>query len=113
MDSLIIQKILEFWLGDACASDQKALQRKQFWYDGGQLVDQEIREHFSDEIKNACNGTSLHWAQTPNGALALVILLDQFTRNIYRNTSFFSSSRCGYNDIKHSIVPIKALYKHF
>ena len=47
MDSLIIQKILEFWLGDACASDQKALQRKQFWYDGGQLVDQEIREHFS------------------------------------------------------------------
>ena len=87
MDNLIIQKILQFWLGDACASEQKALERKQFWYDGGQVVDQEIRRNFLDEIKKACNGTSLHWAQTPNGALALVILLDQFTRNIFRNTS--------------------------
>ena len=87
MNNLIIQKILEFWLGDACASEQKALERKQFWYDGGQVVDQEIRQNFLDEIKKACNGTSLNWAQTPNGALALVILLDQFTRNIFRNTS--------------------------
>ena len=108
MDSLIIQKILEFWLGDACASDQKALQRKQFWYDGGQLVDQEIREHFSDEIKNACNGTSLHWAKTPNGALALVILLDQFTRNIYRNTSH---AYCG-DELALEIVSASIRQKH-
>ena len=51
MNNLIIQKILEFWLGDACASEQKALERKQFWYDGGQVVDQEIRQNFLDEIK--------------------------------------------------------------
>ena len=49
-------------------------------------VDDEIRSRFGALIPRACDGELSDWETTSNGALALILLLDQFTRNIHRGT---------------------------
>jgi uncharacterized protein (DUF924 family) len=47
---------------------------------------EEIRTRFGAEIEAALAGERDTWAETPRGRLALILLLDQFTRNVYRGT---------------------------
>ena len=54
---------------------------------GGLEVDREITERFGDVLEQARRGELDHWAETPRGRLALIIVLDQFSRNIYRNSA--------------------------
>ena len=53
---------------------------------GGPEVDREITERFGDVLERARRGELDHWAATPRGRLALIIVLDQFSRNIYRGS---------------------------
>lgn len=48
--------------------------------------DRFLRETYGDDVEAALRGDLDGWAATARGTLALVILLDQFTRNIYRDT---------------------------
>lgn len=57
------------------------------WFRPSPEVDAEIGARFGDEIERALAGELDAWAQQPRGRLALVILLDQFTRNLGRGTS--------------------------
>ena len=86
MSTETISKIVAFWLGPSLDGPQAAFARRDWWYDGGASVDEEIRSRFGALVPRACNGAMLDWQTTPNGALALILLLDQFTRNLYRNT---------------------------
>lgn len=80
-------RILEYWLGDD-ENDPVAIKAKQsIWYAGTKEIDDEIRERFGEDVESAANETILHWAESARGALALVILLDQFSRNLFRGTS--------------------------
>jgi len=49
-------------------------------------LDNVMKNEFEKLIVCALDGQKDHWRVTPYGSLALIILLDQFTRNIYRNT---------------------------
>ena len=80
-------RILIFWLGDNQNSPAAVKKKQKIWYTGGEKIDQTIRENFAEVYEHAANETLLHWAETSRGALALVILLDQFSRNLYRGTS--------------------------
>lgn len=60
--------------------------RRDWWYDGGPAVDAAIGERFGALVRQACRGAFQDWQTTPDGALALILLLDQFTRNLYRHT---------------------------
>jgi uncharacterized protein (DUF924 family) len=53
---------------------------------GGPEVDREITERFGEVLEQARRGELDHWAETPRGRLALIIVLDQFSRNIYRDS---------------------------
>lgn len=86
MSSEIIPQIVDFWLGPSLQGLEAARGRRDFWYKGGKEVDDEIRERFGDFIPQACDGGLADWQSTPDGALALVLLLDQFTRNLFRST---------------------------
>jgi len=57
------------------------------WFSGGTPVDTEIRQLFGGDIERAIDGRYDGWAATPRGALALLLLLDQFTRNAFRGTA--------------------------
>lgn len=62
-------------------------QWRKIWFSGGAALDAEIRHRFGTDIEQALAGSYRHWTRTPLGALALCLLLDQFTRNAYRGTA--------------------------
>jgi hypothetical protein len=53
---------------------------------GGPGVDREITERFGGVLERARRGELDHWAQTPRGRLALIIVLDRFSGNFYRGS---------------------------
>lgn len=61
--------------------------QSKIWFGGGVDVDQEIRNRFEHLVLAAANHELDEWKQTPKGRLALILLVDQFPRNIYRGTS--------------------------
>ncbi|WP_071674949.1 DUF924 family protein [Nioella nitratireducens] len=69
------EDILSFWLEEA-GPDK--------WYGGGDAFDAEIRERFMDLWQEARDGKHDDWTSHPRKALALIILLDQFPRNMFR-----------------------------
>jgi uncharacterized protein (DUF924 family) len=56
------------------------------WYLGGEAEDAVMRERFAEAIEQALAGGLDAWAETPRGRLALVLLLDQMTRSVFRGT---------------------------
>lgn len=65
---------------------EQQLEKFRRWYLGGAELDAEIRERFGALVAAALDGQLRHWRATPRGRLALILLLDQFTRNIFRGT---------------------------
>lgn len=78
-DAASPRDVLDFWFGTGDAVDRR-------WFSGGDAFDREIVECFGATIDAALAGRLDDWAATPEGALALVVLLDQFTRSAYRGT---------------------------
>ena len=56
------------------------------WWTSTPEQDAQVRAAFGDALSKARSGELEHWRATPEGTLALVILLDQFSRNIHRGT---------------------------
>lgn len=86
MSSEAAREIVEFWLGRSIEGPEAAEERREFWYRGGDALDHEIRTRFGTHVERACEGGFEEWCASAEGALALIILLDQFTRSIYRAT---------------------------
>jgi uncharacterized protein (DUF924 family) len=78
------QAVLDFWF---LAPDNPGHgQSRAEWFRKDDAFDAQIRERFGALIDTAIDGGLRDWAATPRGALALILLLDQFTRNVYRDT---------------------------
>ncbi len=58
----------------------------QMWFAKDPNFDREFRERFAREYDRASRGELDEWARTPDGALALILLLDQYPRNSFRGT---------------------------
>lgn len=80
-----VRAILDFWFGAPDAPDYG--QPRQFWFKKSAQTDAQIRTEFGSLLSAAKQGACDAWVETPEGALALVVLLDQFSRNIYRDTA--------------------------
>ena len=81
-----IEAILEFWFGEI-RDGFTTTDRSQLWWMGSPEQDQLIRQQFGYLTEAALEGELDPWADVPRGRLALIILLDQFTRNIYRGSA--------------------------
>lgn len=75
------REILAFWFGPPPHG------RRDVWFRKDPAFDAAILGTFGDDVEAALAGAFAGWCTTPHGALARVILLDQFTRNIYRDTA--------------------------
>jgi len=75
--------ILDFWFGPV-GSEEYGTERKQ-WFRKDAAFDALLRGRFEAVIANALAGAYADWAATPRGALARILLLDQFTRNAFRD----------------------------
>ena len=60
---------------------------KKGWWTKDDEIDRQIVEQFSETHAQAAAGELDHWADTADGALALIIVLDQFSRNMFRGES--------------------------
>jgi uncharacterized protein (DUF924 family) len=86
-DQARIEQILEFWFKEQELTAPQIDRRMDTWFGEDAVFDHEIEKEFSDDVEGACNGELDHWADEPQGRLALIILIDQFRRNLYRGTA--------------------------
>ena len=79
--------VLSFWIEPKPTTEDELTQRQKIWFMGGKEIDRQIDEKFRGLVEAAKRGELDDWAATARGRLALVILLDQFTRNVYRGSA--------------------------
>jgi uncharacterized protein (DUF924 family) len=80
------ESILHFWFGDAARDPQRAHARQEIWFGASDEIDAEVRQRFGAVIEVAARGELAQWRHAARPALALVLLLDQFPRNVWRGT---------------------------
>lgn len=71
------QKILDFWFTEI---------PKERWFQKSDEFDTLLRDTFTDLVVAACRGELASWRETTSGRVAEIIVLDQFSRNIWRDT---------------------------
>ena len=86
-DHAHIEAILEFWFKEHALSAPQIDRRMDIWFGEDPAFDHEIQQNFQADVEKASEGKLDHWAEEPRGRLALILLLDQFRRNIYRGTA--------------------------
>lgn len=78
------ETVLSFWFGPLDSDGLPSLQAAARWFSGGESFDAEIRQRFGGRVEEALRGELREWADAPRPLLALIILLDQFPRNLFR-----------------------------
>jgi len=86
------RKVREFWFGKLPLEPEDLDQRMKVWF--GDVSPEErlewddsIRTQFEPLVKQALEGELAAWADGPRRRMSLILLLDQFPRNLYRGTS--------------------------
>ena len=95
-------KILDFWFPDDLH------QSMDLWFGKSPATDKDIDNKFGNLVEEATSGQLDWWQDNPLNCLALVILLDQFPRNIYRHTD-----RMYDQDDKAQGLAVKAIYHNY
>jgi uncharacterized protein (DUF924 family) len=81
------EAVLRYWFGSPRPDGRVAEECARRWFAAGEETDAFIRERFGRSLERAAGGELADWALTPRGRLALIVLLDQFSRNVHRGTS--------------------------
>lgn len=82
-----IDNVLDFWFGASGPDGAIDSTRRKMWFKSGATHDAEIRDRFGLLHEQASFGRLDGWTATADGRLALIVLLDQFSRHIYRGTA--------------------------
>ncbi len=85
----MMEDILEYWFEGV--DDETVIKKKKLpfkkWFISSRRIDQEIRERFKSILNEASEGKYEMWEEDMKGRLALILLFDQFSRNIYRGSA--------------------------
>ncbi|MBI3919041.1 MAG: DUF924 domain-containing protein [Betaproteobacteria bacterium] len=79
------QRVLDFWFG--APGSPQAGQRRAEWFRKSDAFDASIRERFLSTYEGAAAGGLTQWDATARELLALIVVLDQFPRNMFRGSS--------------------------
>jgi len=86
MQSEEFEEVLRFWFPDLSSADHaRIVWQFEWWFRGG--ADGPICERFANLLERAIRGDLDPWAQQARSRLALIIVLDQFSRSLFRNTA--------------------------
>jgi uncharacterized protein (DUF924 family) len=86
MASEDFEDVLLFWFPERLISDHAAAVRRFEWWFGGRS-NAVVAERFAPLLERAVRGELDHWAESARSRLALIIVLDQFSRAIHRGTA--------------------------
>ncbi len=96
--------VLKFWF---CERDDLATygQRHAKWFKKSDAFDEEIRQQFLPLYGDAAEGRLAHWYVTPDSCLALIVLLDQFPRNLFRASArAFATDTSARHAARHALT---------
>lgn len=79
------QEILDFWFLPEDHPDYG--KPRAIWFEKNPAFDAEIRDRFLADFEKAAAGEYLDWTESAKGSLALILLFDQFSRNMFRDTA--------------------------
>ena len=82
-----IEQVIEFWFGSDLNDPSLAKRQTPLWWQKNSQTDALIRQKFADGLQGLVSGDYDHWLESPRGRLAAIIVADQFSRNMYRNTA--------------------------
>jgi uncharacterized protein (DUF924 family) len=103
--------VLDFWLGDGVQLGWPTQDMSKRWFGGGAALDEDIKSRFGPRVLQALDGELGAWSQTAPtptlGQLAHVILLDQFTRNVFRG-----DARAFSGDTRAQQLVLQAIASH-
>lgn len=85
-DARMIHAIYTFWFGAPAHDPDTLVAKFRRWYQGGAEIDRAIQAQFGDVVARMLAGQLTSWRTTPRGRLVTLVVLDQFTRNLYRET---------------------------
>lgn len=81
-----IHEILTAWFGDLGRADLPTSDRTNLWFGESEQLKKQMMETYKSEYEKATLNELATWAESPRGRLALIILLDQFSRWAYRDS---------------------------
>ena len=89
------EEIINYWYSERV---------QPLWFNSTPEFDAELKERFEPLVKSAAQGELSNWLESPEGCLALVIVLDQFPLNIYRGKpESFSTEKQAVNIARHAV----------
>jgi uncharacterized protein (DUF924 family) len=80
------EEIIKFWFGEVDEYVFPTANRTHIWFANDSSVDEEIRSKFFPDLEKAVLGEYAEWENDSRPSLALILLLDQFSRHVYRDT---------------------------
>jgi len=81
-----IPRLLEDWFGETRRDPGQIRARSGFWFGPDKARDARLGERYGELVRQAAAGELLAWQDEPEARLALILLLDQLPRNLYRGT---------------------------
>jgi len=84
MHSAVAHEVLDFWFGAPGSVEYG--KSHEAWFKKSDAFDAQIRERFLPGYEEAASGRLAHWRDSPLTLLALIIVLDQFPRNMFRES---------------------------
>lgn len=114
-----VEEILRFWFGDAEDPEGEYGQQRQVWFKKDSAFDDAIRRRFLGDVERAIAGDLDGWRYGPRSCLALVLLLDQFPRNVFRGEAkSFAGDRAALatayhvleNDYDQQVLPVERIF---
>ena len=82
-----ISEVLRFWFGDLREGELPDEEKQMTWWMKSEEFDDLVRQRFEKHVLLAEKGELSRWLETPLGTVAFIVVVDQFPRNIYRDTS--------------------------
>jgi len=95
------QEVLLFWFGGPGEQGK----RHKRWFEKDAAVDREIRERFLGLYEEAAAGRLAHWKELAPDCLALIVVLDQFPRNMFRGSGrAFAADPLALEAARHAVA---------
>ncbi len=96
------ERVLAFWFGEP--QDPAGLRPRPYWFAKDSAFDEQVRSRFLPLYEKAAEGGLAHWRAAAPSCLALVVVLDQFSRNMFRDTPrAFASDRAALETARHAL----------
>ena len=83
----LAQGILDFWFGPMLVGRMQDIAKQQQWFKADAVFDKSLSRRYQEYLDPGFMGALDRWTHQDHGLVALIVLLDQFPRNIFRGTA--------------------------